>query len=176
MAASEQAPGVKEGGMTVSYVTDAMRAAKGQWGETRTAPPITETDIRRWAMATYYPKQPPRLYWDAAYAASTRWGGIVAPPDFNPFAWPVERPHPGPPGLAGERPDGKPLTGMNGGQTDTYGAPMRPGDVIAARNRLVDWWEREGRLGHTLYVRSEIEWRNQRDELVKTRLSISIRY
>ena len=162
--------------MTTSYVTDAMVAAKGQWGETRTAPPITETDIRRWAMATYYPKQPPRLYWDAAYAATTQWGGIVAPPDFNPFAWPVERPGPGPRGLAGERPDGKPLTGMNGGQTDTYGAPMRPGDVIAARSRLVDWWEREGRLGHTLYVRSEIEWRNQKDELVKTRLSIAIRY
>lgn len=103
-------------------------------------------------------------------------GGIVAPPDFNPFAWPVERPRGGPSGLAGEHPEGRPLTGMNGGQTDTYGAPMRPGDVISARSRLVDWWEREGRLGHTLYVRSEIEWRNQNDELVKTRLSISIRY
>ena len=65
---------------------------------------------------------------------------------------------------------------MNGGQTDTYGAPMRPGDVISARNRLVDWWEREGRLGHTLYVRSEVEWRNQRDERVRTRFSIGIRY
>ena len=65
---------------------------------------------------------------------------------------------------------------MNGGQTDTYGVPMRPGDVIGARSRLVDWWEREGRLGHTLYVRNEIEWRNQNDELVRTRFSIGIRY
>ena len=160
----------------VTYVTPQMREAQGEWGEARVAPPITETDIRRWAMATFYPQQPPRVYWDAEYAASTRWGGIVAPPDFNPFAWPVERPKGGPAGLAGQHPEGKPLTGMNGGQTDTYGAPMRPGDVISARSRLVDWWEREGRLGHTLYVRSETEWRNQRDEHVKTRLSISIRY
>ena len=80
------------------------------------------------------------------------------------------------PGLSGRRPDGKPLTGMNGGQTDTYGAPMRPGDVVSARSRLTDWWEREGRLGHTLYVRSEIEWRNQDDALVRTRFSIGIRY
>ena len=160
----------------VTYVTPQMREAQGEWGEARVAPPITETDIRRWAMATFYPQQPPRIYWDAEYAASTRWGGIVAPPDFNPFAWPVERPKGGPAGLAGQHPEGKPLTGMNGGQTDTYGAPMRPGDVISARSRLVDWWEREGRLGHTLYVRSETEWRNQRDEHVKTRLSISIRY
>ena len=160
----------------VTYVTPQMREAQGEWGEARVAPPITETDIRRWAMATFYPQQPPRIYWDADYAASTRWGGIVAPPDFNPFAWPVERPEGGQAGLAGQHPEGKPLTGMNGGQTDTYGAPMRPGDVISARSRLVDWWEREGRLGHTLYVRSETEWRNQRDEHVKTRLSISIRY
>ena len=161
---------------TLTYVTDEMRAAQGQWGGVRKAPPITETDIRRWAMATYYPQQPPRIYWDADHAATTRWGGIVAPPDFNPFAWPVERPRGGSPGLSGRRPDGKPLTGMNGGQTDTYGAPMRPGDVVSARSRLLDWWEREGRLGHTLYVRTEIEWRNQDDELVRRRLSISIRY
>ena len=160
----------------VTYVTDEMRAAQGVWSEARMAPPITETDIRRWAMATHYPETPPRIYWDAEYAAGTRWGGIVAPPDFNPFAWPVERPKGGSPGRAGQRPDGKPLTGMNGGQTDTYGVPMRPGDVISARTRLVDWNEREGRLGHTLYVRSEIEWRNQDGELVKTRMSIGIRY
>ncbi len=159
-----------------TYVTAAMRTARGQWADGRAAPPITQTDIRRWAMATFYPEQPPRLYWDAEYAATTRWGGIVAPPDFNPFAWPLERPAPPAPGLAGARPDGKPLTGMNGGQTDTYGVPMRPGDVVAERRRLVDWWEREGRLGHTLYVRNEIEWRNQDDAVVRTRLSIGIRY
>lgn len=160
----------------ITYVTDEMRAAQGVWSEPRTAPPITETDIRRWAMATHYPETPPRVYWDPEYAATTRWGGIVAPPDFNPFAWPVERPKGGSPALSGRRPDGKPLTGMNGGQTDTYGAPMRPGDVITARSRLVDWNEREGRLGHTLYIRNEIEWRNQRDELVRTRMSTGIRY
>ena len=161
---------------SLTYVTEAMRTAQGQWGETRPAPPISETDIRRWAMATFYPEQPPRIYRDAEYAATTRWGGIVAPPDFNPFAWPLERSSPPAPELGGARPDGRPLTGMNGGQTDTYGAPMRAGDVVSERRRLVDWWEREGRLGHTLYVRNEIEWRNQHDELVKTRLSIGIRY
>lgn len=160
----------------LTYVTDEMRAAQGVWGEPWTAPPITDTDIRRWAMATHYPEKPPRLYWDADYAAATRWGGIVAPPDFNPFAWPIERPRPLAANLSGRRPDGKPLTGMNGGQTDTYGAPMRPGDVITARSRLLDWHERAGRLGHTLYVRSEIEWRNQDGELVRTRISTGIRY
>lgn len=127
-------------------------------------------------MATYYPERPPQIYWDSEYAKTTKYGGIIAPPDFNPFAWSLERPAGMVRGLSGARPDGKPLTGMNGGQTDTYGVPMRPGDVVSARSRLVDWEEREGRLGHTMYVRTEIEWRNQRDELVKTRMSIAIRY
>jgi hypothetical protein len=65
---------------------------------------------------------------------------------------------------------------MNGGQTDTYGTPMRPGDVVTARSRLVDWNEREGRLGHTLYTYSELEWRNQDDEVIRSRISIGIRY
>lgn len=162
---------------TLTYVTSEMREAQGIWGAERTSYPITTTDIRRWSMATYYPEKPPRVYWDEEYAKTTQWKGIIAPPDFNPFAWSLE-PSVGPyrPGLAGRKPDGKPMTGMNGGQTDTYGVPMRPGDVITTRTRLLDWHEREGRLGHTLYVRNEIEWKNQNDELVKTRISIGIRY
>lgn len=162
---------------TLTYVTDEMKEAQGVWGDSYSSYPITATDIRRWAMATYYPKQPPRVYWDAEYAESTRWRGIIAPRDFNPFAWSLTpRPRPVRPNLSGKRPDGKTLIGMNGGQTDTYGVPMRPGDIIRARSKLLDWNEREGRLGHTLYVRNEIEWRNQHEELVRTRVSIAIRY
>ena len=65
---------------------------------------------------------------------------------------------------------------MNGGQVETYGVPMRPGDVIMARNRLRDWDERDTRLGQTLFTYSETEWRNQADELVKLRVSTGIRY
>ena len=161
---------------SVTYVTEGMREAKGIWGPSQASYPITSTDIRRWAMATYYPQKPPRIYWDEDYAATTQWKGIVAPPDFNPFAWSLERGIPGQPNAGPRHPDGKPLTGMNGGQTDTYGVPMRPGDVVSSRSRLLDWNEREGRLGHTIYIRTEIEWKNQRDELVRTRISTSIRY
>lgn len=162
---------------SITYVTPEMEDRKGHWSDARTAPPIAVSDIRRWAIATYWPEEPPRIYWDQEYAATTRWGGIIAPADFNPFAWPVHRVAARRPGtLGGKRPDGKPLRGMNGGQTDTYGVPMRPDDVITARNRLVGWEEREGRLGHTLYTTTEIEWRNQHHELVRLRKSIGIRY
>jgi hypothetical protein len=65
---------------------------------------------------------------------------------------------------------------MNGGQVDTYGVAMRPGDVITSRSRLRDWDERGTRLGLTLFSFSETEWRNQHDALVKLRVATAIRY
>ena len=113
-----------------TLISPAMEEAKGKWGEPRVSPPISASDIRKWAIATYWPETPPPVYWDEAYAKTTKWGGIIAPAGLQPVR------------LAGA-PDaargaaaaggGVRLTGMNGGQTDTYGAPMRPGDVITAR-------------------------------------------
>ncbi len=157
-----------------TLVTDDMLQQKGVWGPERVAPPISESDIRKWAIAVYWPERPSRIYWDAEYAASTRWGGIIAPRDFNPFAWPVEREIR--PERATPRGGGPGTRGMNGGQVDTYGAPMRPGDVVTARSRLMDWDERETRLGLTLFSRNETEWRNQRGELAKRRVQTGIRY
>ena len=56
------------------------------------APAVGVNDIARWATATYWPERPPPVYVDADAAASTPWGGIVAPRDFDPFAWMPERP------------------------------------------------------------------------------------
>ena len=170
-----------------TFVTQDMINRKGVWGGERTSPPISTSDIRKWAIATYWPEKPPPIYWDEEYAKSTSHGGIIAPPDFNPFAWPVERGGMRS-GAGSPRPDpaanltasgGKPrrsTTGMNGGQTDTYGVPMRPGDIITSRSRLKDWNEREGRHGLTLYTFTETEWRNQNGDLVRTRISTSIRF
>ena len=161
---SEQAVG--------TMVTADMEKQKGVWGEASTSPPIAESDIRKWAIACYWPEKPPRIYWDADYAKSTNQGGIVAPLDFNPFAWPVERPQ-----FGGMNIGSTPGTrGMNGGQVDTYGVKMRPGDVITTRTRLKDWDERTTRLGLTVFSRNETEWRNQKGELVKTRIGTGIRY
>jgi hypothetical protein len=160
-----------------SMVTPDMVERKGVWSEVRTSPPVAVSDIRKWAIAVYWPEQPPRLFWDEAYAVTTRWGGIIAPQDFNPFAWPVERPTMGVPTTPGAGAGHRtPRHVMNGGQSDTYGVPIRPGDVIASRARLRDWEERPTRLGETLFVFNETEWTNQDDELVKLRVSTTIRY
>src|SRR5436190_20156577 len=65
-----------------------MRAAIGGQHSDRTSMPISVSDIRKWAQAVYYPEAPPREYWDEEFAATTSSsGGIVAPEEFNPFAW-----------------------------------------------------------------------------------------
>ncbi|MGH9045772.1 MAG: FAS1-like dehydratase domain-containing protein [Acidimicrobiales bacterium] len=159
-----------------SMVTPEMVERKGIWGDTRTSYPVATSDIRRWAIAVYWPDRPPPIFWDDAYAAATAWGGIIAPQDFNPFAWPVERPTVVERRAEGHRGNRSRMRVMNGGQTDIYGVPIRPGDAISSRTRLRDWEERKTRLGNTLFVFNETEWTNQHDELVKRRVSTGIRY
>jgi hypothetical protein len=162
--------------MADTLVTQDMIARKGVWGSARISPPVAESDIRKWAIATYWPEKPPAIYWDTEYAAGTRHGKIVAPPDFNPFAWPVDRPRAAPATPTTQSAPTRRTTNLNGGQTDTFGKPMYPGDVISSRSRLKNWEERQGRMGLMLYVFSELEWKNQHGELVRNRISTSIRY
>ena len=159
-----------------TLVTAEMEERKGVWGGERVSYPVSESDIRKWAIAVYWGETPPRLYWDAEYARGTRWGGIIAPQDFNPFAWAVPTGAVKPAGAVPGQQTRKGGNVMNGGQADTYGVPMRPGDVITSRSRLSHWEERQGRNGLTLFTYTETEWRNQDGELVKTRISTGIRY
>jgi hypothetical protein len=159
-----------------TLVTLEMLQQKGVWEAEKVSYPISESDVRKWAIASYWPETPPRLFWDPEHAKTTRWGGIVAPEDFNPFAWPVPV---GKVELAGAIPGQETKPGgnvLNGGQVDTFGVRMRPGDVITSRMRLSHWEERQGRNGLTLFNYYETEWRNQKGELVKRRIATIIRY
>lgn len=166
-----------------------MRAMVGrQFGTERTTVPIALSDIRKWALAVYYPDVPPRLFWDEDYARATRYGGIVAPEEFNPFAWftadgPVISPNfEGP--VRGSGPEealgiAAPETTfiLNGGLEVAYGVRMRPGDVITSGlTTLVDYKERQARLGQMLFSTTETTWTNQNSEVVKTTRGTVIRY
>lgn len=173
--------------MTQTHISDEMRAAVGRQLSRRVSFPVAESDIRRWALAVYYPLRPPARYLDAAVAAKSRWGSIIAPEEFNPFAWLAAEEEtaaadgsddndPGrieislgitPPGLKHQ---------LNGGMEVEYGVPMRPGDVITQVSRLADYIERSGRLGLMLFTIFEDIWTNDRDELVKRIRTTLIRY
>jgi hydroxyacyl-ACP dehydratase HTD2-like protein with hotdog domain len=129
------------------------------------SPAIAASDIRRWAIAVYFPEAPPRLHWDENYAKTTRWGGIIAPVEFNPFAWPPPDP------AAPKRPPAQPrehrARRVNGGTRMRFFAPMRPGDCIEARSTLEGWRAKQGRSGELLLVDFRHQWRNQRGEAVR---------
>ncbi len=169
-----------------SVITEDMLGAIGRETRRSVSYPISVSDIRRWAIAVYYPEEPPRLFWDEAYAATTVHGGIVAPEDFNPFAWIAAEPPGLPETIGGYDPDQTEKTLgvtppglrnlLNGGMEAEYGVRMRPGDVITSVSRLAGYKEREGRLGLMLFTSSETVWTNQRDEFVKRNVGTVIRY
>jgi hypothetical protein len=173
--------------MPTSHITAQMLDLVGLELRSATSFPITDSDIRRWAIAVYYPEPAPRLFWDAEYAAGTVHGGIVAPEDFNPFAWltrteaeagVVARAAGG--FVGPEEVLGLPAPAttaiINGGTEVDYGVRMRPGDVITSSTTLGEYKEREGRLGLMLFTTNIDTWTNQRGETVKTSRGTLIRY
>jgi len=111
---------------------------------------------------------------DAAAAEKGPWGGVVAPRDFDPFAWMPDRPWAGDWlwGMGTE--PGRRV--LNGGQRSVHGPPVRPGDVISASRRFVDVVERETKRGAMVFFTSEFRWENQHGELVKLAEQTTIYY
>lgn len=171
--------------MAETLITPEMQSVVGREYKWSTSYPVAASDIRRWAVAVYFPELPPPLYWDEEYAAKTRWGGIVAPEEFNPFAWLRAEPR-GDLGAEAKRPWPELSLGVEPPQTkanivagmevEHTGVRMRPGDVVRSATRLAGYHEREGRLGLMLFTTMEDRWTNQRDELVRTSRIVLIRY
>ncbi|GGL15065.1 FAS1-like dehydratase domain-containing protein [Nocardia jinanensis] len=158
--------GVASQSTPTGLVTAQMRECVGRELDRRVSYPVAASDIRRWAVAVYYPELPPRPFWDAPDAI------LVAPEDFNPFAWLVAQP-PGRPlvlrdpeevlGIQGPQVD----TRLRGGMTVEYGAPIHSGDVISSVRSLGGYDERDGRRGPMLFTTIADIWTNQRGEFVK---------
>jgi len=163
-----------------SHISPAMSAAVGSLICTTRSHPITDSDIRRWAIAVYWPHDPPPRF----IAGSTGPQRLSAPEELNPFAWSVAEQtwtHPAEPGPdSTENRVGIPGPGLrrilNGGLRVEYGRPMRSGDVITAVRRLGPYSERAGRLGPMLLSTTEEDWTNQDGEPVRSSTMTLIRY
>lgn len=174
--------------MTDSRISAAMRAAVGTELARQVSHPVSVSDIRRWALAVYWPEPAPPLFLSEQYARGTVYGGIVAPEEFNPFAWACAETWARNPDAGSEPNDpdnteiqaGIPGPGLkfqlNGGMSVDYGDRIRPGDVISSSRRLGPYTEREGRLGLMLLSTAEETWTNQSGLVVKRTVSTLIRY
>jgi len=166
----------------MSNISPEMEAKVGTQTSRQVSYPVSASDIRRWALAVYYPDPAPERY------LTTDESALVAPEEFNPFAWAVveEETLPAAQGLDANDPDrtekslgiaGPGLKFMlNGGMVIEYGAPIKVGDVITSVSRLAGYKEREGRLGLMLFTDSESTWTNQRGEFVRRSVNTLIRY
>jgi hypothetical protein len=165
----------------MTVISDEMRTAVGSELARYVSFPVSASDIRRWAVAVYYPEQPPARFWDRPDDE------LVAPEEFNPFAWMTAEPRGGSViGKGGADPDkverqlgidGPGLRRvLNGGFSVEYGEPIRAGDVITMVTRLGEYREREGSLGLMLFTPQTTTWTNQRGEHVRTSTLTLIRY
>jgi N-terminal half of MaoC dehydratase len=158
-----------------SWVTDAMRALVGRTTNVFVSYPISASDIRKWAIAVYWPEPPPAEYLGE---------DVVAPEGFNPFAWRYAGPVAGrinnndtiePERILGVEPPPFKAAIAASIEVDYTGRAMRPGDVITATRSLGGYEEREGRLGLMLFTTRLERWENQLGEHVCTVRSATIR-
>ena len=116
--------------------------------------PISAIDIRRWSLYSVGDDNP--LWSDEEYGRHTIWGGIVAPPT---FLWTVDSTIIGT-GFAG-------VQWIHGGTRWELFKPVRVGDQITARARLIDVREKTSKHVPRFAIQTgEVLFTNQRDELV----------
>lgn len=165
----------------VDLISAEMRGLIGKVQRRRSSYPISAADIRKWAIAVYYPRPAPDRYMRVGAAAGEP--PLTAPEEFNPFAWAtVDQPggdgYTGPRSLeerAGITPP-KINFIVNGGTECEYGAPMQEGDVITAEFGIRSYAQKQGKRGPLLITDTEDRWTNQRGELVRSTIQTLVRY
>jgi len=135
-------------------ISDALKNLIGRKGKPMVYE-VNRTDIRKIADAAG-DRNP--VYWDDEYAAGTRYGGVIAPPDF--FGWPVKWP----PDqtfmnsndlfmeMAIEIAKAGYYRAINAGMESEYLLPVRPGDTIILSSEIVALEEKEGKKGGKMLI------------------------
>ncbi len=110
---------------------------------------------------------PNPLYSDREYAESTSLGGLIAPPTFFRSLLPGGYPKPYPEPFAHI---------LDGGSKYRYNEPVKVGDQITVVRKIIDLFEKHGRMGTMLFKISEIAYTNQTGRLVATQTTTTITY
>jgi acyl dehydratase len=139
-----------------SAISEEMRKTIGVEAE----PEIFEVEkghIRRFADAIGDPNP---IYCDEAFAKKSKYGKIIAPPTFlqdmsmHTLAEKLMNMECPLPAI------------LNGGTEVECYKPMMAGDVLTARSKVVDIYEKEGKSGRLLFVNFEVTFTNRNGELV----------
>ena len=141
----------------VTMITDEVKATIGS--EVVGPPELIEMGaIRNYAKAITWPGSPDPMYFDSEAAKNSRFGGIIAPWTFFTTLGrnvpPLRVPLP------------PPLVSFNGGNDYEYFQPIRPGDVITTKSKIIGISERKGRAGILVFIETDKTFMNQKGEIV----------
>jgi acyl dehydratase len=133
---------------------------------------VTQDTIRHFA---YCIPDSNAVYLDEAYARTTRWCGIIAPPGYlyahGSPAWLGKMP-----GICNS--NGNELTGSdNATEAWEFLRPVRPGDSVLSHGVIAGFEPKKSRkLGDAVLVNAEMRFTNQREEIVARLNSYTFRF
>lgn len=151
-----------------NLITEELRSWIGREFPPQESEVVTKRDIGRYADAIGH-RNP--LYWNEAYAKNTPYGSVIAPRLFFGIMG-------GDPSEDMLRSDGSLGTEdaipypkslprrMAGGRDFEFFLPVCPGDVITARRRIADIYQRQGSTGPLIFTLSETTFVNQDGQVV----------
>ncbi|RPJ62880.1 MAG: hypothetical protein EHM12_03610 [Dehalococcoidia bacterium] len=121
------------------------------------------------------------LYWDDEYAARSKYGSVIAPPDFYgwPAKWGPDLPFMNSSDLGGVLFAAAAKLGyfraINGGMESEFFLPIRPGDTLVVSSEIIGVEEKEGKKGgKMLFSTIETTVVNQNGDIVLKQRSNTI--
>jgi hydroxyacyl-ACP dehydratase HTD2-like protein with hotdog domain len=159
-----------------SLITEEIRSWIGRETPSWTIE-VSRLDVQRFAVAT---DDLNPLYLDEEKAKQSVYGGLIAPPLF--YMAPLTEPKP----ESELRHDGLPYEGkfpipptplprlMDGGTDIEFFQPIRVGDILTGRSKIVDLYQKEGRSGPLIFVVRETTFTNQQGVVVLIEKGASI--
>ncbi|MDP6666377.1 MAG: MaoC family dehydratase N-terminal domain-containing protein [Dehalococcoidia bacterium] len=110
---------------------------------------------------------PNPVSWDEVAARKSSYGGLIAPPTFlrSLLAGDLPKPYPEPFAHV-----------LDGGSSYRFFEPVRVGDRITVTRKIVDLFEKHGRMGTMLFKISETSYVNQLGQLAATQTTTTITY
>lgn len=144
---------------TKALVTPAIQVLLGQQVVFTAPEELGRASIRNFALAIGDSNP---LYADEAYARSTPFGGIVAPPTLVCETWQYLRQPIATEGGILERFGLSIPQAIRGGHEYTFLQPVRPDDIITATWTFAEAYEKQGRSGSLRFLILDIAYTNQR--------------
>ena len=142
-----------------SLITDELRQSIGVESEPQVVV-IERGAILQFGNAI---EDPNPLWTDEAKARPTRYGGLIAPPTFFRSLMAISS-------------AGLPPRMLHAGTEWEYLEPVRAGDTITVTDKIASAQERDLRVGRSLFIITEISYKNQFGQLVATQKDTMIYY